>query len=219
MPSIHLHTRQLLLIARDAVIRSRADAQRPAALTADSILSILLSAASTEAFINEFAAYASPVYGGIDDGEPGPAGIAIARCADVIRELEDSRAPVYEKYVAAAEVLGHAFSTGAAPYQDFRQLIDLRNGIMHMKGALDGEKHSALKATDALGQRGIAIPSAGPLGSLAWFDRLMTPAVALWAHDSALAMIIGFLARVPVREYYDPLGNYRRSFQEHPSAR
>lgn len=218
MPSIHLHTRQLLLIARDTVIRARADAQRPDALTTDSILAILLSAASTEAFINEFAAYAAPVSEGIDDGEPGP-GILIAKCAEVIRDLEDSRAPVYEKYLAAAEVLGRPFSTGSAPYQDFGLLIDLRNGIMHMKGAFDGEKHSALRATDALGQRGIAIANTGSLGGLAWFDRLMTPAVALWAHESALAMIIGFLDRVPVREYYDPLGNYRRSFREHPSAR
>jgi hypothetical protein len=122
MATIHLHARTLLLIARDAVIRARADAQRPNALTADAILAILLSAASAEAFINEFAAYASPVYGSIDDGEAGP-GVIIAKCAEVIRELEDGRERVQEKYLAASEVLGARFNAGAAPHQDFGLLL------------------------------------------------------------------------------------------------
>jgi len=62
MPTFHYHARQLLLIARDAVLRAGIDAERPNALTADAITAIVMSAASTEAFINEFAEYAPSAF-------------------------------------------------------------------------------------------------------------------------------------------------------------
>jgi hypothetical protein len=86
---------------------------------------------------------------------------------------------------------------------------------MHIKAAFSGDPHSGQRGADALGQRGIAIANTGP-GSLSWFDRLMTPRVAVWAHDAAPEIIRAFLALVPAPSDYDPLTEHRRSFR--PSA-
>jgi len=93
----------------------------------------------------------------------------------------------------------------------------LRIAIMHIKVPMEGERHSGQRVADALAQRRFAISNMGP-GSLPWLDRLMTPAVALWAHDSALDIVRAILDLVPVRPHYDPIEHYRRSFREHPGA-
>jgi hypothetical protein len=210
MPTIHLHSRQLLMIARETAVRARATAASPGALTADAILAIVMSAASTEAFVNEFAEYAPGVYSSFE------APPALTTCVQVLRELEESRVPVTTKYLIATQVLdGKGFNTGAPPYQDFKLLIDLRNAIMHIKVALEGERHSGQRIAEALGQRSLAVANTGP-GSFSWFDRVQTAAVAVWAHDSALEVIRSFLGLVPARPHYDPLEDYRRSFRDHP---
>jgi hypothetical protein len=215
MPTFHYHARQLLLIAREAVLRARIDADRPNALTADAITAIVLSAASTEAFINEFAEYVPSAFSHLGSEET-PA--ALASCAAVLLELEESHISVTTKYLVGSQVLtGRAFDTGSAPFQDFKQLIELRNSIMHVKTVVRSDRHVGQRVTDALAQRGLAIDGTKP-GSLAWFDRLMTPATALWAHDAALEIVMAFLDRVPIREFYDPLDMFRRSFREHPAA-
>lgn len=213
MGAIHLHSRPLLLIARDAVIRAQADSVTPGSRPTDAILAIVMSAAATEAFVNEFAELAPLLYDLIDVPPP-----ALATCTEVLLELEESRVSVTTKYLVASQVLaGKSFDTGAAPYQDFKLLIDLRNSIMHIKAAFGGDPHSGQRVADTLGQRGIAIANTGP-GSLSWFDRLMTPGVAVWAHAAALEMIRAFLVLVPAPPGYDPLTEHRRSFRDHPSA-
>jgi hypothetical protein len=215
VPTLNLHARTLLHLSRKAAIAAIADASRRNALTDDAILAIVMAAAAAEAFINEFAEYVSlsvASSSGSDMIQP-----QIAACADVLQELEDSRASVTAKYLAASLVVaGKSFPKGASPFQDFKLLIDLRNAIMHVHPTVGNDAHQGQRATDALAQRGIAIAGGQP-GSLPWFDRLMMPSVAVWAHDSALAIIRGFLDLVPMRPYYDPLGTYRESFRMHPS--
>jgi hypothetical protein len=214
LPTIHLHARTLLLIARENAMRARADAAPPNALPTDAILAIVMSAASTEAFINEFAEYVAPSFPTVASEMPPGA----VTCAEVLKELEESRVPPTVKYLVGSQVLGRAFNAGAAPFQDFKMLIELRNAIMHVKVALEGGRHPGERVTDALAQRGLAIAARGP-SSLPWFDRLMTPEVAIWAHDSALAIVSEFLELVPVpgSGYADPLWLYRHSYREHPS--
>jgi hypothetical protein len=215
MPTMHFHSRTLLLIARDTAIRARAEAARPAAFTSDALPAIVMSAASTEAFINEFVEYAAGAYSSIRPDERPP---TLTAFIHVLQDLEESRVPVTTRYFIGSQVLdGKGFNTGAAPYQDFRQLIDMRNAIMRIKVAIEGERHSGQRVADALGQRGLAIAKADTgLGSFSWFDRIQAPGVAAWAHDSALEIICAFLDLVPVRQHYDPLESYRRSFREHP---
>jgi len=55
MPQVSIHCVQLMHIAFDAAERARGDAQRPNALTLDSITAIVMAATAAEAFINELA--------------------------------------------------------------------------------------------------------------------------------------------------------------------
>lgn len=209
-PSHDLHSHQLLEIAREAVIRARDSAAKGHALTGDAILAIVMAAASTEAFINEFAEWAPWMHSflGLED-TPG----AINDCAAVLEDLEEARAPVGTKYLFASRVLsGKAFNRGSAPYQDFQLLIGLRNAIMHIKPAFGGNSHQGKRLVESLGNRGIALASEGYMPS--WFDQLMTPAVATWAHAAALDMIHAFLDLVPIPPS-DPLEHYRQSFRDH----
>ena len=214
MPAIHLHCHTLLLISRKMALAAQTDSKRPHALTDDALLSIVMAAASTEAFVNEFSEYAPLVCGELlSEAILAP----LAACADVLREMEESRAPVTSKYlIASLALVGRSFDKGAAPFQDFKLLIDLRNAVMHVRPSFGEDTHTAQRITDTLAQRGLAI--AGGPGALDWFDRLMTPAVAAWAHDSAVAIIRGLLELVPVRPYYEPLDMYRRSFLNHDAV-
>jgi hypothetical protein len=211
MPRISFHSLQVLRMARDAAVRAAEDAANrgPNALPSDAIVAIVLSASSAEAFINEFAEYVPLIYNLVMDP---PA--VVANCSAVIKELEESRVPVTVKYLVASQVVGVPFERGSAPFQDFKLLVDLRNAIMHIKVAVEGEQHVGTRIADVLAQRGIAIEGRGT-ESLPWFDRLMTPAVAKWAHDSALGIIRAFLQLVPVPPQCDPLDMYRESFRNH----
>lgn len=211
MPVMHFHAKTMLMIARGAAIRARDDADRPNALTSDSILAIVMSAAATEAFINELAEHVPFAALGYrkDDSMILP---PITACSDRLIELEKQRADTNEKYLEASNALdGQAFRKGAPPFQDFALLMDLRNAIMHVKPKIGSTNHSGTKLADALAQRGLAIAGTGD-GALPWFDRLMTPAVAEWSHASALAIVQGVLSKMPVRDHYDPFDFWKRTY-------
>jgi hypothetical protein len=202
-----------LMMAREAVMRARAEATEPLGLTNHAVLAILMAAASTEAFIIETAESVPSAFStafGADEVPP-----AVNAFADVVQRLEREREPITEKYIEASLALaGKAFDKGASPYQDFKLLIDLRNAIMHIKPTVEGDRRAGERVTDALARRGLAVATGPGLGSLPWFDRLMTKETALWAHDSALAMIRALLDLFPAPAHYDPLEmTYRHFFR------
>jgi hypothetical protein len=208
MQKLEYHSLQSLHVARDAATAANRVATEPR-LSNDALTAIVMAAASTEAFVNEFPEYAPLMYSVLG---PTEAPDAVTAVVQVLQELEESRVPVTTKYLVASQVLiGKAFNTGAAPYQDFKLLIDLRNAIMHIKPTREGDRHPGKRIADVLGQRGLALPNTGP-GTLSWFDRIKTPMVASWAHDAALDTIRATLALVPVHPVYDPLDSYRGFF-------
>jgi hypothetical protein len=202
MQALHLRSFQLLMVAREAVIRARTDAAaRPGSLPSESILAIVMSAAATEAFVNEFAEHTPRLYSGLAP-QLAPANLTV--CVQVLQDLEDSRMPVTTKYLVATQLLGKSFDAGTAPFQDFKDLVELRNAIMRIRPRFNGGPHHGQRITDALAQRKLAISDSGDR-ALPWFDRLMTPAVAAWAHTAALEMIRAFLELVPA--LYESLNN------------
>jgi hypothetical protein len=210
---MHFHSVQIFLIAIDAWNRAVHDAKRPDALTTDSILAIVMAAAATEAFVNEFAQYMRTLRK--DSVPPETPWEKLQLAAAEVADIEDQRGRVEEKYAATWLALSsQPINRGAAPYQDFADLMGLRNAIMHVKVAREDEAHTGARITDALTQRGIALEAG--IGQLAWFDRLETPAVATWACKAALAIIIGVLDLIPVgRPQVDPIWVWRRQFGEH----
>lgn len=208
MPTFNFHSRTLLLMSRDAALRARADR------ASDSIAAILLAAASTEAFVNELAEYVVAVCAlPLHAAEILP---PIASAARIIMQLEVNRRSVTDKYYEGANAFGgQPLSRGSAIFQELKRLHDLRGSIMHVKLALD-PSHRGTRQTNILAARRIAIPQT-PFG-LPWFERLMVPSTAKWAHDSARDIMRAFVERMPVREYYDPFENERRMLREHPEC-
>jgi hypothetical protein len=177
MPQVSIHCVQLMHIAFDAAERARADAQRPNALTLDSITAIVMASAAAEAFINELAEDIELFRGGRAHFDPDTT--SLDDCAAAVLKLEEARGTTEEKYLAASRALsGKAFEKGIQPFQDFAQLLDLRDAIMHLKPS----DTRGPKGTAALAQRKLTYVTDPPLP---WFDQLETPEMALWAATAA----------------------------------
>jgi hypothetical protein len=210
---MHFHSVQILLIAINAWGRAIEDAKRPNALTTDSILAIVMAAASTEAFINEFAEYVRTLQRDMVPPETPWEKLQLAAAS--VAEIEEQRGSVEEKYDATWQALaGEPIKRGESPYQDFRDLVGLRNAIMHVKTAREDEAHTGTRITDVLAQKGIAFK--GGIGQLPWFYRLETPAVAAWACEAARAIIVGVLDLIPDsnRPHFDPTWMWKEQFRK-----
>ena len=195
-------------MSRDAALRTRTGS------AAEAITAILLSAASTEAFVNEFAEYVIAVRALPYHGEEILP--SIAESASVIMRLEAGRRSVTEKYRKGANALSSEPAFEESPvFQEFKCLHDLRSSIMHVKLAI-GSDHGGTRQTNNLAERRIAIPQTD--FGMPWFERLMVPSVAKWAHDSARDIMRAFVDRIPVRALYDPFWNERQMLREHPEC-
>lgn len=118
----------------------RVMAADPQALPAASITSIVMSALAAEAFINELAEAA-------DMEQIGREGITSAildqlqDLANAVKEVEDSHGSVTLKYQIAYLILsGSTFPRGRSPFQEFMQLVSLRNLLVHLK---PGDRHTS----------------------------------------------------------------------------
>lgn len=93
----------------------------------DALVTIILAAVSTEAFVNELHHWA-------DDQKGTGAPSWINALGDILGEAEKSRASVESKYQLARFILtGQVFDRGAPPFQDFTLLTSVRNLIVHSK--------------------------------------------------------------------------------------
>ena len=211
MPTIHFHHVHLLLIAQQAAQRAASDAARPNALTDDALVAIIMSATAAEAFINELADYLKVDRNVQGDPVRTPKFLA---CADLVKEVEDAHGAVTLKYLVASLALsGRTFDTSASPFQDFAELIKLRNAIVHLKpGNTVGSKK-----TDALAIRGLA--HSAQTYQMSWLDRLQTPECAAWAVTTARNIMLGILALAPddyETSALDPLDFLKKQLRDHP---
>lgn len=214
------HAFQVLMGACRARNRALSEMKKRAArdekgiLTDDAIVSILLAAAATEAFINEFAELIGVYRQNAADWARITPEMAMA--ADAIFELENAKESTSEKYAQAAQQLQRPFDRGQAPFQPFAQLLGLRGAIMHIKPPRPDVRHSGEKIADILAQQGIAITR--NVWDGAWFDRLQTPDVAVWACKTAASMVHAMLDRVP-HGPTDPFGPVYEHFHRMPFTR
>jgi hypothetical protein len=181
MPTLHAHSITLLLIAFKAAKRAFDHANHPEALSDDTLPAILMSVTAAEAFINELAEFLN-----VASRVRTP---SLETCAELLREIEEYQGQVTLKYhVAALALRGQIFDAGAQPFQDFAQLVKLRNAIVHLKPGGNGRK-----IADALAQRGLALSDEATKG-LPWLDRLLAPQTAKWAVQTARNMMLAVLA-------------------------
>lgn len=143
-------------------MRARAEAPAPLALTNQAVLATVMAAAPTEAFVSEFAEYAPSAYSTALGWDAVPA--AISDCAQVLQQLE--REPVTTKYFEASKALnGKAFNKGSSRFQDFKLLIDLRNGIMHIKPTTERDRPLGERVTAATTRARRTAEQCGPVGA------------------------------------------------------
>ena len=212
MPTSHFHHLHLLLIAQGAAVRAATASVQANALTDDALVAIIMSATASEAFINELA---DSVHVSRDSSlYAGRISARLLACADILKEVEDAHGSVTLKYlVASFSLSGRTFETGKNPFQDFAELIKLRNAIVHLKP----QDKVGPKRTDSLANRGLAHST--DTYQMAWVDRLQTPECAAWAVKTARNIMLSINAMTPSETEageLDPLDFQKKFFRDHP---
>jgi hypothetical protein len=175
---------------------------------AHSLVVIVFAALSVEAFINELAEMSgrdADLFPDRGRTSYWPSEIQVlADMATAVREVEDSRGRVTEKYERAHEVLsGSALDRGAQPYQDFRDLMKLRDDLVHLRQRDRTDGHGFVSPESGvvrrLQQLGRTLTQGhrpgDPGGGTSWLNELQTPEIAEWAYNAAVNIItaIGML--------------------------
>jgi len=177
----------------------------------DALISIIFSAASIEAFLNELPEMLS-LFPELHKAE-APQILTYVRLAD---ETETSKGSIQTKYVLAYSVLsGKSCIKGERPYQDFSLLIEARNTLMHMKPSdVSGEAKpegapamqpslrtmERFRALNLLSTPELTLPFSGVYSTgtsaalqipfpLPWNYRIATPAAAHWACNTAVDVV------------------------------
>ncbi len=169
----------------------------PQALSANSVTSIVMSALAVEAFINELAEAADMA----QIGREWITSAALAQLKDLanaLKDIEVGQGSVGLKYQIAYRMLsGSTFPRGRSPFQEFKQLVTLRNLLVHLK---PGDRHSPsghVEPRESLirdfQQRGYTRTrgrkAGDPLGGMSWLQELQTVQMADWAYSTARSII------------------------------
>lgn len=209
MPTLQIHSYELFLMARKA---SRAAlAARPGTFVSDSIVAVVLAAAAVEAFPNELSHHVEVRRMSFADWAPGVVSSELSDCADRLRCLEGNRQSVSKKYLEASCALGQPFARDREPFQGLRDLMCLRNEIVHLKPSVSGRLHKGARVAEALERRGIARRHHSG-ADISWLHLVAAPEVGAWACGAALAIIKAVLAlsKAPEPPSPDPLEGLRQ---------
>lgn len=215
MPGIVYQSFALWSLACDARERAEATVRADSdAYARDATVAVLLAAASTEAFINEFTEcillyQKSKNCQDLVTPELG-------NCAAILKEVERDRGSINQKYLWASHLLsGKPFDKGSNPYQDFKMLIDLRNGLMHLKpdDELKYDGHGAIIITPSQNVQTLQQRKFARKGNAAGFNLIQTDKIAAWACDTARNIILAILKMVPDRPS-DPAWSFKAFFLE-----
>jgi hypothetical protein len=207
---MHLHAAEFMAIALDARDRA-AEARRSdrTVMAADALVSVVMAAAATEAFINELGAYYE-----LGDLAREPretaSGVALA-------EVERSRGSTELKYLMASLSLsGQMFDRSTQPFQDFSTLMKIRNDLMHPR-PLDKFEFDDAGVTVSpsyvreFERRGMTYRREAGV-SVSWLNLLETEQIASWACQAAVEIIVAVVEMTPPHGVSAMIG---RSFSEH----
>lgn len=155
--------------------------------------------------------------------------------ADMMAELEKGHESIEAKYLAGKFMIsGTPFDKGKSPYQDFKDLVKLRNLIVHQKsfeeiktdpsGNVRLEQRKQLETfrlRKLLGK--IRLPDELCIDPDSifrnWLDDISTRAMAMWACNTASSMVNSFLDGIPngfFRQWTESA--YRNDFMAPKSA-
>jgi hypothetical protein len=225
MPGMFAHCGHLFGLAREARDRTvKAVNESPQVLVwpGDAIVTIIMAAATTEAFINELTEMVA-LHRDAAHRRSFPISPQLCAFANALEEIEKDHGSLQLKYIVASQMLsGRSFDKGQKLYQDFACLVRLRNDIMHLKPQDNFDHEEGGKTTirppkhiQALQQRKLALKPPEGIAGMSWFNTLMTPAMADWACSTALNIILEVLAMIPdgPRPGADPTENFKQAFR------
>jgi hypothetical protein len=163
----------------------------------DAVISVLFAVISAEAFINELA---------FISGDKS--------LHEVLSSADESRASLETMYQIAKLVLsGAAFRKGEPPFQDFHQLLRLRDAIVHFRPQPEIKKddqgrtvfaetriENLLRSKGILASPDVLATQYDTTGHIItdWIQRISTKAVALWACNSIAAIVRDILRSLPL---------------------
>ena len=192
------HWPYFLSIARGARDKTeRVMTKNPQALPASSITAIIMSALTVEAFINELGEAANMTQIG-REGISSAALELLQDLANAIQEIEDDKGSIGLKYQMAYKVLsGHTFSRGESPFQEFQQLVSLRNLLVHLRPgdrvSSTGHVEPSARLIRDFQQKGLTRTRGrgpgDPLGGMSWLLEIETTEMATWAIRAACGII------------------------------
>jgi hypothetical protein len=163
------------------------------------LITIIFSAASIEAFFNEFLEILSMMSNRTNDPPPIPIYLSLAE------EIESNKGSIKLKFILAYSILtGQPCDKGGHPYQDFSLLLEARNGIMHMRpmdflGPMGPDGTAAFEAAkiiDKLRSKGI-VDDLPPANQSPWHNRIATQAGAKWACNTAADVVTIIINALP----------------------
>ncbi len=136
----------------------------------DALVSILFSAATLEAYINELTLHVNHA-----PSISGP----FQPLAAALNNVEEGNGSVRLKFMLTKIILsGEPYDKGAPPYQDFDLLFVIRNAIVHLKPEhVTGDEHKILKRLRA--KKLCASTPASTGGG--WIHQIATRAVSKWS--------------------------------------
>jgi hypothetical protein len=198
-----IHWFSYLMIAREAHERAVAvQKNSPNAAPGDALVAVVFSALAVEAFINELTEMAERSTVLSLPTENG----AVTDLGRTLSAIEDAKGPVELKYQMACKILsGKTLPQGEQPYQAFKNLMQLRNDLVHLRhrDRTDGAGYVSPKSgvVRNLQQQGLTLTrgrSPGDVpGGTSWLDELRTPGVAAWAYHAAASIITTLGEMVP----------------------
>lgn len=144
----------------------------------DAIISILMSAAALEAYINELGELALMISTAEELTESN-----IKQLANVLSELENTNESTRLKIQFAKYILtGQLYDKGKLPYQDLDLLFKLRNSILHLKPSNDLKKDNIIKSLES--KKVLDIKNDGVI--MSWLSKISTKAVARWSINAVI---------------------------------
>lgn len=161
----------------------------------DALVAIIFAALSLEAFINELGDLAR------DMKARGHEEDFLDRLIDAIFESQGSKKNTQDKFMDASAALSNTFDKGKYPYQDFVELLRLRNCLAHLKPQdrleIDEDSnwfYSGRNLINKLRSKGI-LQNHTKIESITLL--VSTAKAAKWACNTASAMVNAILDSIP----------------------
>jgi len=171
----------------------------------DAVVSIIMSVAALEAFINEASELADQ-HLALGEAQ-GPT--SVSEFASVSKLVEDHQGQVQLKYLLASKLLaGRMIDKGSSTYQNFDMLIRLRNELIHYKPAdrfvfseETGHRVEHPNIVKKLRSKGITGIQSDPVDGVSmaasWVYIITTKAAARWACNTAGDIVWHILNSIP----------------------